>query len=65
VALAALRGDAAIAELAARFGVTPNQIYAWKRALAEAAPKVFRDHLGARMSSASASWQNYTNRWAG
>ena len=46
VALAALRGDATIAELAARFGVTPNQIYAWKRALVEAAPKVFRDHLG-------------------
>jgi transposase len=46
VALAALRGDATIAELAARFSVTPNQIYAWKRALVEAAPKVFRDHLG-------------------
>ena len=48
VALAALRGDATIAELAARFNVTQNQIYAWKRALVEAAPKVFRDHLGAR-----------------
>jgi transposase len=48
VALAALRGDATIADLAARFGVTPNpnQIYAWKRALVETAPKVFRDHLG-------------------
>jgi transposase len=46
VALAALRGDATVAELAARFGVKPNQIYAWKRALVEAAPKVFRDHLG-------------------
>jgi transposase len=47
VALAALRGDATIADLAARFGVTPNQLYAWKRALVEAAPKVFRD-LGRR-----------------
>jgi len=46
VALAALRGDATVAEPAARFGVKPNQIYAWKRALVEAALKVFRDHLG-------------------
>jgi hypothetical protein len=26
--------------------VQPNQIYAWKKALVEAAPKVFSEHMG-------------------
>jgi transposase-like protein len=42
VALTALRGDATAAELAARFGIHPHQIYAWKRRCLDAAAQGLR-----------------------
>ncbi len=41
VALAAVRGDRTLAELAEQFDVHPNQIQDWKRRLVEGAGEVF------------------------
>ena len=41
VALAALKGDQTVADLAARFGVHPNQIHKWRKQLVDAAGTVF------------------------
>ena len=41
VALAALKGDETVADLAARFGVHPNQIHKWRKQLVDAAGTVF------------------------
>ena len=41
VALEAIRGDKTINEIAAEFGVHPNQISKWKARLLESLPEVF------------------------
>jgi transposase len=41
VALAAIKGDRTVGELAGEYGVHPSQIHAWKKALLDGAAGVF------------------------
>ena len=51
VALAAIRGDETIPQLAARYGIHPTQINSWKRQLIEQASELFSRNNNANKES--------------
>src|ERR1700726_1191471 len=53
VALAAIKGDRKVAELASAYGVHPNQIYSWKKQLLDGASSVFEGGGAASEDAAS------------
>ena len=57
VALAAIKGDRTVAELASAYGVHPNQIYAWEQQLLDGVAAVFE--------SGGAAAEEYGQRGAG